>query len=755
MDFSHSRILRPRAWAAASAAAALLFGALPLAAVQTHFFDHQGFRTFAAGELEHLAVGNSGRLESAPGLRQLAAIDEPVIWDAVAAPDGTLYLGTGNRGKVLRVATDGTVSTIFDPDAVLTRALALDADGNLYVATSPSGSVFRIPAQGGRPELFFDPDGAYIWDLAIDDRGNLWVATGMGATLIRVPLDAEDADAAETWFSASDEHFSRILVDTDGSVLIGSIPRGIVYRVTAKDEGRALFRAEESEITGLAVDAAGRVLFSAYNASSSRPDSQSNAALTANNELPPFVVSASGGDGDASGASSSSGTRAQAGGGPPDPAAARGKSSGRLYRIDEAGIAMPLWQNREEGILSMLAYGDAFHLIGTNVSGRVYAVRGFDDWQLIQTMPNGGSVQHILADPVDPGALLIFTGNPAAVYRLGGKPSADGVFTSEVVDGRQTARWGMIEAVIDGPATVSFETRSGNTDVPDATWSDWENAAPAAAPAAPALTERAAIASPPARFLQYRMRVAADSSGGVQRVRGYYQLPNSRPVITSLNVLPFSANLVESVSSGGFLELNNAAKPKAVQQFLQNEQPRYQLRRNAEAGAFSVVWRAFDPNGDTLEFDLALRPVGADAWLPLQRELTQPFARVNTRGLADGFYQLRVTVSDRPDNVPAEALQSVFISDLILVDNLAPTLAAQRDENWQVLATDTASRIVAAYVSVDGGDYRPLRPVDGLFDTSEELFEIVPADLGAALGATVVVEVYDEAGNAAIWNSTL
>ena len=153
---------------------ALLLGFLPLAAsfgVKTHSVSHTTFEDFVSGEFENVSVSHDGRLNLSSTVEEVAAIDEPIVWAAVADADGNLYLGTGNAGKVVKVARDGEVSTVFSPEEILSRALAVDADGNLYVGTSPIGRVYRIPPEG-RPEIYFDPEDTYIWDLTIDPDGN-------------------------------------------------------------------------------------------------------------------------------------------------------------------------------------------------------------------------------------------------------------------------------------------------------------------------------------------------------------------------------------------------------------------------------------------------------------------------------------------------------------------------------------------------------------------------------------------------------
>ena len=100
--------------------------------VRTQSFLHSVYEDFIKGEFENVSLGNEGHLQLAPALTEWVEIDEPIIWAAVADADGNLYLGTGNRGKVLKVNAEGEVTDYFSPEEILSRALALDGEGNLF-----------------------------------------------------------------------------------------------------------------------------------------------------------------------------------------------------------------------------------------------------------------------------------------------------------------------------------------------------------------------------------------------------------------------------------------------------------------------------------------------------------------------------------------------------------------------------------------------------------------------------------------------
>jgi hypothetical protein len=79
---------------------------------------------------------------------------------------------------------------------------------------------------------------------------------------------------------------------------------------------------------------------------------------------------------------------------------------------------------------------------------------------------------------------------------------ASGTFTSAVFDATRQATWGTVSWAAQLPpgTTIIVETRSGNTATPDASWSAWA-----------AATNGSTVASPSARFLQYRVRLETTS----------------------------------------------------------------------------------------------------------------------------------------------------------------------------------------------------------------------------------------------------
>ena len=103
---------------------------------------------------------------------------------------GNLYFVSGEGSRVFRVARDGTRSRIVDVQGPV--ASAVDAAGNLYVTTAlPDNTLYKIPAGSTEPTRLLGPadgvDGPR--GIAIDKDGNVFVASETSGKVFRVAPD--------------------------------------------------------------------------------------------------------------------------------------------------------------------------------------------------------------------------------------------------------------------------------------------------------------------------------------------------------------------------------------------------------------------------------------------------------------------------------------------------------------------------------------------------------------------------------------
>ena len=88
---------------------AALTTVLHLNAVRTREVVHHGFPTFEKAELTNLSLSEDGILAPGPTVETLAELQSALIWTATQAKDGTLYVATGNKGRVLAINPEGEI----------------------------------------------------------------------------------------------------------------------------------------------------------------------------------------------------------------------------------------------------------------------------------------------------------------------------------------------------------------------------------------------------------------------------------------------------------------------------------------------------------------------------------------------------------------------------------------------------------------------------------------------------------------------
>ena len=171
----------------------------------------------------------------------------------------------------------------------------------------------------------------------------------------------------------------------------------------------------------------------------------------------------------------------------------------------------------------------------------------------------------------------------------------------------------------------------------------------------------------------------------------------------------------------------------------------------AHASTLKLRWRVENPDGDALLYRLYYRQERESVWRALggADPLTKAEFDWNTDSVPDGKYLVRVWVTDERSNASDRALDSVFVSAPFLVDNTRPEVQNLQSRPPAVTgrARDATSLVSHIEFSVDGEDWRPATPSDGLFDQRTEGFAIRLPE-GLTRGPHVVnVRVWDGADN--------
>ena len=295
------------------------------------------------------------------------------------------------------------------------------------------------------------------------------------------------------------------------------------------------------------------------------------------------------------------------------------------------------------------------------------------------------------------------------------------MWTSKVLDAGIRAHFGRLFWRATGP--IEMSTRTGNTQVPDKTWSDWS--APLAAPGK--------VTSPAARFVQVRSRFARDSGAIVSQVTLPFVTDNLRAVVTSVDVVPKNATPVAKTRSPP-----RVASP------------------NATRASIKVSWKVDNPDGDALRYRLSYRLDGQNTARDITRPdepLTKTELDWDTASLPEGTYRLRVEASDEAANPPDRTFRHALESSAFVIDNTPPVFRSLAAQGRRIHgdAVDAVGPIARIDISVDGrSDWHPYLPIDGVFDESVEAFDFDVSPFVPTGNHLVAVRVFDQAGNSVV-----
>jgi len=656
---------------------------------------------FAAGTLQNVAVTSLGDVRLSPSLQKVADTMANYVWAMQPDGKGNVYLATGDGGNIYKMDAAGKVTPIFKTGELEVTSLALGTDGNLYAGTAPHGLVF-VAFAGGKGEKVFTTQEKYVTALTYDvARHGLYIATGGGTG--RIYLLRPDK-SSQPLFTSPEAHILSLATDKDGNVYAGSAPDGIVYKITPDGKSSVFYDAAEPNISALATDSQGNV----YAGTS---------------------------------------------------------PAGTVYRIAPDGTAKRLLGRASPGI----------SCLKTDTTDAVYACSG----NTVYKIAPDDTVQSFIAQAdeqflslaLDPAGSAVYagTGTVASVYKIGtdstAGPLLTGTFQSTVHDAGGRSRWGTLAWTADTPpgTSVALQTRSGDVERPDDSWSAWS--------ASYTASSGQAVTSPPARYIQYQAVMTGQAAGAAPRLRdvSLYYLPRNRAPVVSV------------IKPAGGDALSKAAL---------------------------LQWSATDPDKDTLVYDVSYSADGGKTWTPIKKRAVPNGAKAaqnaavqskanldklsnvpaavkaqiaaqvaatsaadggetgsktaqglkdtsfswDTTEVPDGTYQLQVVASDKPSN-PEGALTGKAMSAPFLIANAAPTLTLGTPmvgADKTVILRGTAATGLAFVRAVQGradsGDFVAASADDGLFDAPQEAWTLGLPTFSSG-HHKIEVQALDRAGN--------
>jgi hypothetical protein len=439
---------------------------------------------FKGGDLKGVAVDSRGSVRAGLNLGTLPVTQASSIWAALPQKDGSVLLGTGNEGRLLKVQA-GAVSVLFESKALAVTSLASAWGGSVAFGTLPTGKVMKWE-RGKASDLATLPGAEHVFSLAFDAKQNaLYAATGPQGKLFRISAGGE----AQVYFDAEEQHLMSVAVGPDGAVYAGASDKAKLYKVTGPGRGSVLYDFARTEVRAIAVSPKGDVY------------------AIANDLKTGFTVP---------GRPGKNQDTTPAG---PSAAGAKAKGKGTLYRFGPDGRPERLYDADDEHFTSLALGDDGRAYVGTGAEGRVYAVDRIQRVALVADVDE----RQIGALVLSGNERLVAASDPAVLHSVRGVGGPDAVWTSKVLDAGLRARFGRLSWEATGAVEVS--TRTGNTKEPDDTWSAWSRDS----------AEAFLVPSPSGRFFQVRARFAKDKDAELSALEVAFVTDNLRATIDDVS----------------------------------------------------------------------------------------------------------------------------------------------------------------------------------------------------------------------------
>src|ERR1044071_8853618 len=718
------------------------FFVLPVQAGQPVVWETSGRTELLKGDSRGVSITDTGVLMLAPKLNEVYNTQQTYVWSSAVDNHGNVYLGTGHDGKIFKVTSAGSGSLLYDAAELDVTAIAIARDGAIYAGTSPDGKVYRITPDG-KADVYFDPGDKYIWSLAVMTDGSLAVGTGDSGKLYRVRAAGAKPEAS-LLVNTNQTHVISLAVTPQGDLIAGTDSGGLVLRVSPEGKTFALFDTQLREIHALAPAADGSIYALALSdaAAAGRTPSTPAAPTPQPTEgaTPSTSVTITAVD--------ESGAPIQGQGGATRSRSDVSNARSAVFRILPDGATDVVWSSTTVTAFAIapgLQAGSV--LIGTADKGRIYSVTNDGRDTLLLQSPEG-QISSLL---VRNNQIYAASSNQGKLFRFGNELVNEGTFESPVRDAKLTASWGRIWW--RGAGAVEIQTRTGNGERPDATWSDWSTVYRS--------PEGNQISSPRARFIQWRATVrasgAASTPSWVEDVSVAYLPRNVAPEVLSITALPIGVGLQQMAQVAVDPNVESSGLDPSVFGPVAQVPP----RRFYQRGARSFQWQAEDRNSDTLEYAIYYRALNEQTFRLLKDKLRDNFYTIDGATLADGRYIIKVVASDAPDNPPGQKLTGERLSEPVDIDNTPPVVKTVGPpvltiDSVKVVfsADDATGKVKKADASLDGAAWVPVFPDDGIADSGHEVYSVDFS--GLAPGEhTISLRTFDTSGNVGTLSVTI
>ncbi len=693
---SIARARRRLVFFAVASAIGFVFYVASANAVSTFHFLLDDADSLAAGEIEGTAVNSDGTVTVGVRTKRVELKNIAIARCILRANDGAVYIGTGNKGEIYKLQGN-TVTRFAETGQLLVTSLVKDKAGRLYAGTLPSGKIFAIDKRGKVSE-FASPEGAeHIWSLVYHAKRNvIYAATGPEGKVFAI----DQKGKSKLYYDADADHVMTLALDDRGVLYGGTSDEALLVRLRAPKRVEVVYDFPGNEVTDISIKAG--VIAVAANEFPKGPSTSKKKKTNSNSDK-----------------IANSNTEKKHPVSPKKTTQRPKKGKGSLWRVTTQGEAEELLMLDKDHLTKVQWAKNDVIYAAAGQEGRIYRVKADGEHAVWIDVDE----RQVLDMDLTSNQPLFVTGDAGAIYKVASASKGKAHWTSEPLDAKVLSRFGELEW--RGKGAIRFQTRSGNTEKPDSSWTEWSSL----------LSRPGPIRSPRARFLQIRAHLSIDPDTVLYAVRAFYLPKNQRAIVKEIKLEPHRTKRSIQRDQKKSGKNPSARFPKAPTKI------------------YKITWKVENPDDDQLRYRLKYRAEGQKQWREALREteiLTEKQFEWDTSGIPDGYYQIRVSASDELDNPKPTSLEMAVESEPVLIDNHAPRIDALRvvGKNLQGKARDDMGPITRLEYAIDGRDWILFFPSDDLFDTAEEKFSLILDDLKKG-SHIIAVRATDAAGNSA------
>jgi len=672
---------------------------LILSAGGTFTWTIDNYQSFNQGKLTDIKLNEDGILSLAPKSKKYKDIDlnSIFVWDIKKDSKGNIYIATGNDGIIYKINKKGEIKKFFKTSSLAVFKLLIDKNDNIYAATLTRGLIYKIKPSG-KGSIFAIFQNDYIWDMKFY-KGNILIASGTPGSLYTLNLKTKKF---EQLLIVKEMHIICMDVDNKNNIYFGTAQGGAIYKYSNKGNISILYQTGEKEVHCITIDKKKNIIYAgtsdkelsytSYKTPFFKKETKESERKKENifddfQEIKKITSTAN-----------------------------------AVYKIKENDYITKIIESKGTIFLSLIL-SDNTLFIGTGDKGIIYSYNTKSE--KVEKVVKIDEQQILCFTKTQKSTILFGTGNIGNIYKLEVKYAEKGTYLSKIFDANALAFWGKIhwDSKIPSHTKIKIQTRSGNTEDVDDTWSDWST---------PTHFDNssAQITYPPARFIQFKIDFKTENlkkTPKIYLIKISYLIKNRKPEIINISF---------QQKPNDHKAKNKSKKPSFKRLSLKN----YELK---------IQWNATDEDKDELIYSLYASLRKLNKWLLIKEEIKNNYYILDTRVLPDGEYIFKIKADDIPSNSIKTHLTNTKISKPIIIDNTPPKITLNYKKlyknKYKIYGkiTDTLSIIISIEYSVDAKNWISVFPNDKIFDSKQENFEFTTS----IKKGLVIIKAEDNSGN--------